>query len=317
MIRDKAGDKMHEIKIPKDSSSDCFDSIVYAMLKYLGYDYEAYNIKYFYTDYYCTSDNCIIRCEGERNILKSIYNISLISKDKGASFDLSKEIANLLNRFPIGIFIDLYYCPWSPFYNKKYFSHCLLIVDVDYENKKYICFDVYFNKIGYVKVDMSIILEHYESYFIFDCEKTTEVNIELLLEEINYSLKKYDSNTIKKSLELYNFLKNTDKNILFPEDLDTSIHLINLMWIMEDKKHFPIALRYIEKRLGVVAFTQIYELLSSSEKMFSILISILIKYSMTGVLKEEKLKSIINQIYLIDDLIVNKMKNLLSDINYR
>jgi len=65
----------------------------------------------------------------------------------------------------------------------------------------------------------------------------------------------------------------------------------------------------------VVTFTEIYELLSSSEKMFSILISILIKYSMTGVLKEEKIKNIISQIYLIDDLIVNKMKNTLRAYN--
>ena len=38
---------------------------------------------------------------------------------------------------------------------------------------------------------------------------------------------------------------------------------------------------------------------------------------MTGVLKEEKIKNIISQIYLIDDLIVNKMKNTLRDINYK
>lgn len=164
---------------------------------------------------------------------------------------------------------------------------------------------------------MSVILEHYESCFIFACEKPIEVNVESLLNMISNSLKKYDNNTTEKTLNLFNFFKNTNKNILFPENLDTSIHLINLMWIVEDKKHFPIALRYIEKRIGVVTFTEIYELLSSSEKMFSILISILIKYSMTGVLKEEKIKNIISQIYLIDDLIVNKMKNTLRDINYK
>jgi|GEM_PF-3090506 len=307
---------MHEIKMPNDSSSDCFDSIAYSMLKYHDYDYEAYNIKYFYTDYYCSSDNCIIRGEERNDILKYIYNVDVISKDKDASLNLSKKITDLTDKVPIGIFIDLYYCPWSPFFNRTYFTHCLLIVDVDDENKKYLCFDVYFNKIGYVEVDMDIIHEHYESYFIFDFEKATQVKIELLLGRINDSIRNFDSDTSNKALKMYNFFTSNDKNILFPGDLDTSIHLVNLTWIVEDKKHFSIALRYIEKRLGVVVFTPIYELLSDSEKMFSILTSILIKYNLTGVLKEEKLKGIINQIYLTDDLIINQMKTILRRIDF-
>ena len=54
---------MHGIKLAENCSSDCFDSIAYSILKYRSLDYEAYNIKYFYTNYFCAENNCLIRGE--------------------------------------------------------------------------------------------------------------------------------------------------------------------------------------------------------------------------------------------------------------
>ena len=306
---------MHKIEIPADSSSDCFDSVAYSMLKHYHFDYEAYNIKYFYTDYYCLMEKCIIRGKPQNDVLKLIYNIDLISEDKSEELDLAEIIAGLVNRVPIGIFIDLYHCPWLPFFNKAYFSHCLLIVDVDYKNKKFLCFDVYYDKVGYAEVDMDIIFQHYESYFVFDFEKAEEVKLEILLNRINRSLNNHDSDTDKKAMDIFNFYTLNDRKILFPDNLETTEHLVNLMWIAEDKKHFSTALRYIEKRIGTVVFSPIYELLANSNNVFSILVSMLIKYAMTGKIKEEKLKNIIDQILLTDNLIVNQMSILLREIN--
>ncbi len=65
---------MHEIKLAENCSSDCFDSIAYSILKYRSLDYEAYNIKYFYTNYFCAENNCLIRGETDNDTLKNIYN---------------------------------------------------------------------------------------------------------------------------------------------------------------------------------------------------------------------------------------------------
>lgn len=305
---------MHEIKLAENCSSDCFDSIAYSILKYRSLDYEAYNIKYFYTNYFCAENNCLIRGETDNDILKNIYNIDVISKGREESFDLSKNITQLIHKVPIGIFIDSYYCHWSPFYNNAHFTHCLLIVDVDRQNKKYLCFDVHYEKVGYVKIDIDLLLAHYESYFVFDFTNVKDIHIETLLDKIGSALNKYDGNIADKTQKMFNYFTTGNKSELFPEKLETSVPLVNLMWIAEDKKHFSIALNYIERKLQTNLFTPIYELLLESDKVFSILISLLIKYAMTGVIKEEKLGTIINRIFVVDDLINQHMKVILKEL---
>lgn len=308
---------MYDLKIPYNSSSDCFDSIVSSVLKYYGLAHEAYNIKYFYTNYCCPSNNHIIRGTPKKDILKELYNINLISVDKNESLDLSKNIKDLLNNTPIGIFIDPYYLSWSPFYKKTHFSHCLLVVDIDYENQEYVCFDVYFDKVGYVKVNIETILKHYTSYFIFDLEKVKKVEMSLLFNIINDSLNSYDSNVTDKTSKFFNLFIANSKEVLSCDDLETSASLICLMWIAEDKKHFSTALRYIEREMKINIFSPLYPLLLSSNNLFSILRSMLVKYAMTGILKREKLKSIIEQIYIIDDLFVQQLKTIFKEVNIK
>jgi hypothetical protein len=109
---------MYKIALPENSSSNCFDSVVYSLLKYYGLDYEAYNIKYFYTDYLSPSDNILYSiCRGKsyRNILRDIYGIDLVFEDKNESDGIFEAICKSLNSNPICITIDPYHCHWSPF----------------------------------------------------------------------------------------------------------------------------------------------------------------------------------------------------------
>lgn len=306
---------MHNIIIAENSSSDCFDSIVYSFLKYYGLDYEAYNTKYFYTEYYNVSDHCMMRGMAKNDALNQIYNINLICQDRGeSSEELSKFIDASLSNMPVGIFIDPYDCFWSPFYRKSHFSHCLLIVDADYQNKKYVCFDVHYNQVGYVAADMEMILKNYTSYFLFDLKKIKEVQVKQLFDIIRSQVNRYQNNIADKISDLYRFFTESNRKTIFSDNLETSFPLISLMMTAEDKRHFAIALRYIEKRLGESLFHPIYTLLSDSVNAFSILRSVLVKYEMTGVLKKDRLKSLIEQIYIIDDNLISQMKKILKEV---
>jgi len=309
---------MYNITIPENTSSNCFDNIYYSFLKYFEFDYKAYNIKYFYTDYYKISFNditqCICRRTPNENILKDIYNIDVVFKDRNESDNLFEIICNSLNNRPVGIIIDPYYCYWSPFYKKSHYFHVIFIVNVDYHEKKYICFDVHFDSIGYVKVDFDIINKNFEQYFILNFKEVNEVKIEFLADKIKIVLDSFDNNLDTKKTELIDYFIMNDRRELFSENIKTSIPLINLMWISEDKKNFSIALRYIEDKLKKTVFSSVYELLLISQQNFLLLKSMLIKYAIAGVLKENNLKSIINEIFNTDEIIIEQMKNILKEI---
>ena len=313
---------MYDITILENSSSNCFDSVIYSLLKRYNFDYEAYNIKYFYTDYYEPLNYTTMRIKRGKfypNILKDIFGINVVVKDSEESNNLLETIRNPLKNTPIGITIDPYYCHWSPFYQKAHYSHMVLIVDIDWQDRKYVCFDVHFNSVGYAKIDFDTVNKNFRQYFIFDFKETHELNSELIMAKINailaHTLNNFNGNSAEKTTELVSYFASNDRKELFPANLETSIPLINLMWIAEDKRHFPIALKYIERKAQKSIFSSVYGLLVASEKSFALLRSVLIKYAVSGVFREETLKNIIAQIYDTDALIVEHMKTALKEIN--
>ena len=305
---------MHQITIPENSSSNCFDSVIYSLLKYWKFDFELYNVKYFYTDYFSNISTSINRGKIYDDILKDIYNIDLIFVAREETYNLHDIVCDLLRSIPVGIGIDPYHCHWSPFYNKTHFSHLILIVGIDYLDKKYICFDVHFNEVGYVKVDFEIINKHFKYYTTFCLKETTNVKLDIIMNKIKYAVDNFDTDLSSKKTAMMNYLINTDRKSLFSEYIVTSPLLIELLWIYEDKRNFPTALRYIENKVKIKAFSSVYELLSASEKSFLLLKSVLIKYAMSGVLREEKLRDIVSHIYDTDALTIEKMRSALKEI---
>ena len=305
---------MYNITIPQNSSSNCYDTIFYSLLKYYNFEYEAYNIEYFYTDYYDNMYSNICRGKFHVNSLKDIYNIDLIFTHRNESCDLYKIVRNSLDTKPIGIIIDPYHCYWSPFFQQAHFFHMVLIVGIDYCNKQYICFDVHYGSTGYMKVDFDVINNNFMKYFIIDFKEVNRIQPELIINKINASVNNFDYNIDSKKVNLLNYFRTSDRETLFPNGIKTSIMLINIMWIAEDKKNSRILFKYIEDKINKNVFSYINELLSISEQKFILLKTTLIKYAITGVLNYENLKNIIDKIYDIDLLIINQMKNVLGDI---
>jgi len=309
---------MHEIKLTENCSSNCFDSGIYSLLKYNSLEYEAYNIKCFYTDYYKpypnSSKNFIGRKNSNAKYLKSLFNVDLSFKDIVESDNLLKIVCDSLNENPMGIIIDPFYCHWSPFYNKTHYSHAILIVGVDSANKIYICFDVHFNEVGYIEIDFDVLNNTAEKCFFINFKDKNNITLESLISKLLSSLERFDNDLAAQKSKMANCFTKADKEALFSESLETSASLINLMWIAEDKNHFSIALKYIENKIGKEVFSSIYKLLENSERDFLLLKSLLTKYAITGVLKKDKLENIISQIYETDALIVKEMKIILKGL---
>ncbi len=301
--------------IPEDSSSNCYDCLCYSLLKYYHFDYKAYNIKYFYTEY--LSQDMPFIC---RNIPLDDYSNSIVwisvndYYKKEDTISLVSVVEEKIQEGPIGIEIDPYYCWWSPFYQKEHFSHKLLIIGINHTKCKFICFDVYFTKFGYIEVDFNILEDNYQSYFMFNLPNPQPVPIKVLLQYLTYMLENFNVNLTQKKESMLHIFTENSRQSLFPGEIASSILLVNLMWIAEDKKHFPIALRYLEERLHKNVFDAVYEPLRTSEQAFTLLRFSLMKYAMTGVLREADLKKRINQIYDTDAIIVEKLRDSLKQI---
>lgn len=310
---------MYNLTIPENSSSNCYDCIFYSFLKYFKFDYEMYNISYFYTEYYSENGRYIYRGKNCIDFIRDCYGVDINYYSKTKTDNLSEIVMKALEHSPVGIAIDPYHCSWSPFYQKAHYTHALLIVDVNWNDKKYIFFDVHYGKAGYIEVDFDVLDKYCIRYFIFCFSKGNEVKLPLFISHIYSTINSFNYNSAMKSEQLLSYFTQNDREVLFHggvSGIETSVPLINLMWIAEDKKHFPIALKSIENRLQKDIFRPIYELASISERSFTILKSMLMKYAITGVLRENSLRNIITQIYETDVLTIESMKNILGDIKW-
>jgi hypothetical protein len=189
-----------------------------------------------------------------------------------------------------------------------------LIVGINCGEKRYTCFDVHYNSTGYVEIDFDTVRQNYIRYFIFHFEKVTEINPEFVITRLKSISNSFDIDKDKKKARLLHYFMSSSREALFPVNIETSIPLINLMWIAEDKRHFPIALKCIENKLGKEVFSPVYELAAASGQSFTHLKSLLIRYAMTGILKEDGLKNLIDKIFDTDELMIERIKNILSDI---
>ena len=301
---------MYNIVLPKNASSDCYDSIIYSILKYYNYKYELYNINYFYTDYYIIINNYFFFKKQNytyKNILKEIFNIDVSFINRSDDIDIFKVIEQNLINSPVGIFIDPYYCYWSPFFNKAHHNHSLLIVAIEYSKKKYICFDLYYNEIGYVEVSFDLINHHYLKYFLFKFNEIKNIDLKAMIEALIVNINKFDDNIERKKEDVFSSIQD-NLEVLFPDGIETSPIIIALTNIAAERNYFLIFLEYIEKEINKQIFTSLYPVLSESSTKFLILKALLSKYAMTGYINSNFLKGSITQIFDIDLKIIELLK---------
>ena len=306
--------RVYSLNIPKQCSSNCYDCIFSSLLQYNNFDFEAYNYKYFYTNYYDSeSIDPIYRIrrsvtrEYTIAILNRFYNINVVFHKRDHAENIENLFGSWLPEKPIGIVIDPYYCSWTNFYQKRHYLHALLIVDIDFVNQKYICFDTYHNTIGFVKVDWNIIHKYYTEYFMMNFENAMAPKKRVLFDHIDEIIINFQNNSEVKKMELLNYFTTNDREMLFPRNLETSVPLLNLKWIAEDKKYFTAYLTYAEGKSKRSLFSDVYPLLFVSEQKFHLLKSLLTKYAITGSLNHNSLEALISEIIATDVKIIEQM----------
>lgn len=71
-----------------------------------------------------------------------------IEFNENSSTEQFLELANqeLTNHNPLGMFVDAYWCPWVPSYQKQHNHHSILITGIDQSNNIFFCRDTMFSK---------------------------------------------------------------------------------------------------------------------------------------------------------------------------
>lgn len=297
-------------------SHSCMEAIIVPILKSLHSPYHLFNTIYFYTHYFDDYSKRLRRNKFEdfvENLFGLKMNIVDLKNNRDSFFDI---ILSKINNFPVGVMVDPYYCSWTNFYQKDHWSHALLIIDVDNKKKVCTCFDVHYPTKGYTYLSVKQ-LEAMADKFIFFIYKEPNHNfLSVALEQIKDQINKYNKKDLieeRNSLIKYLTIESKSSQITIP-DIEISRDLMGLMWIAEDKKNFKISMKYIEKQNNEFVFNDIYHLFDKSNRLFLMLKSLMMKYAISGVLKKEKIESIIQDIYALDEVIVYNLQKAIQKL---
>ncbi|MCL2052369.1 MAG: hypothetical protein FWG91_11690 [Lachnospiraceae bacterium] len=304
---------MFDLTIAENCSTECYDFVISSLLKYMGFKYEAYNLKYLYFDYLNSMPAEPIlglkRGNDAFSMLQLLFNIKARYFMREELIDLKEKIETELKYRPLAFIMNSYYCPWSPYRSKLCFPHMFFVVGIK-KTGKLICFDVHYEEMGYAEIDFEFLENHFEGAFIFDFANASNPDNDYLLSSLSQGLLAFNAEEqLQKNLALYDYFLHSEKELLFPDNLETSIPLKYLLWISEDKKNFHSFLRLVESE-SLLPST--YELFSAASKNFLILRGYLMKYAITGILKEDLVKKTINNISETDKKIWTRLSKIVS-----
>lgn len=304
---------VHKISVPEKCSNNCYDGIIYSVLKYYGHEYEFYNINYLYFNYFIiNNDKIIFKKENKHrsHILRKFYDINIEFIEKKEENKLFEVVQQEIKNSPIGIFIDPFVCNWSPFFNKVHSIHILLIVG--YDSKNYICLDMSSKQKQYIKIKYDLLNLHFIKYFTFKLGDKETIDNNKLFHELEKRTNEFNQDINFQKDLLFHELRNIKNYEITGKDLQVSPILIGLSEIAEDRGNFIIFLKRLEERFQIVFLDEICNLFELSKKFFLILKALLTKYLMTGLINEAYLRNTVNDIFDADKKIVENLKKILE-----
>ncbi len=299
---------------------NCYDSLITVLLKRFGFEHQLMDIDAFSSSHFGFNEKkegYIARRIHCNDILKDLYQTTIDSIDIHVIHDMHLIISKELMSCPVGLTADPYDCHWSPLFKKVHFSHLLLIADIDYVNKCYVCVDIYYQTMGEIKIFFNEIEKLCEQVLIFHFpEKISDIHYRAwnYLMKVNH-IPDEETHEIEKNSMIDYLLSLTPDCVGMPNDLNTSLLLMNFMWIAEDKKNFMMGLKYLECRIGGPLFETVYVLIEKVVYSVLLLKSLFMKYVITRNLKEEKVKTIVTDIYRLNREIAIEMNNVLFQKN--
>ena len=307
---------MWDLDLTNMNSSNCYDSMISILLKRFGFEEALLYLNSFSSKHFTVDKDGIghiIRGIYSSDILNNLFHMSTEAFDLSSITDLEELISKELAFCPVGVWCDPYDCHWSPLFGKQHYSHLLLIIDIDNNNKSYVCVDVYYQSTGNIILSFDAMKSLCKEIFVFKfpgeiCDYTMEA-----WDYLKNYIKVPDKSEYKEENEnmIEYILSLSPDTIGNPANIETSILLINLMWISEDKRNFLKALQYLDNRAGKPFFESVYPLLEEASKEVALLKNILMKYAITHNQNADKIKRSINEFYRLNREIAEEMHIIL------
>ena len=276
---------------PNINSSNCMYSSYKALLKYINADIIIFDLNQYITRYFNNRSDSLTENINEPWNLRPF---DLLSQYYGLKATRHEQISNPLkfieqelNKFPVALWVDCYDCYWLPMYNQRHYNHLMLINEIDYCNKRYICSDLYFNTIGYVYFDFDLFLKSKPGIITFEynANKVKRNSFDFICEQVLV-----DEDVLKSQKQ--DFINFIEKDFSIEREkkdlsmLKSSVLCLKFLWILEGKQHFLTSLEKFYNLLNIKFNECLYENIENEKKEFKKLTSLIIKSSLS--LKEEK-----------------------------
>lgn len=305
--------------------SDCFDSLVAAVTEYYSYDSILLKLGCFSPQFISIDKLQEKFLHDKINRGVSIYGtaqelygmrIEYLSFD---SENIHKIINKELSENIISVEMDPYYCEWSDFYQKSHWMHDIIIVDILKSQKMYQCVDIYYPTNKYIYISFSKMEELCDELFIIHINKKVTPSIK----EIASYMKRYiyispiDS-YVQENILIQLFIKDLkNENLGEVQNLRSSILLIKLTWIAEDKINFLEGLKYLEDLYDLKGiFSEMYKPLDILVNKIIILKNNIIKFSISGQIPHVFVECLLKDIIQLNDICLETLKkSVLTLIN--
>lgn len=160
-------------------------------------------------------------------------------------------IENINNGDPIGVFLDGFYCPWNPIYQRLHFIHYVLISGYEKGGREYHCYDPYLST-ERKRLSCECLKNGFKEYILF--KKEPKANNAILLTNILkdnlYSLdniKHFDhihDNILLFANDLRDKIYIDDEVSEYKGDLKNAMLFLMIDMLGKHRTKFSIALQY-------------------------------------------------------------------------
>jgi len=237
-------------------------------------------------------------------------------------------IKSVITTHPVGLWVDPFYCAWTPSFKEYHFSHFILIIGIDDSNRKYKCVDIYFPQIGFFDLTFEEVTDlcKYLDVLGYVGEQIKDKNglLNILknhlpsINDVESSRSKaldyflgLDFNRIKEVALIPD--KEVDASTISTRDqIEVSRFLTMFGYLSDCKKSFLKAIKEISIFFPSFEFDEIFSLLNQNAIKYSLLRGMVIKYAITGKMDTDKIEKKIVDIYELDERILEILMCLLD-----
>jgi hypothetical protein len=313
---------MWNICFNRIENSNCYQLLLLAVARHFKRPYNTIKLNSYYPQYFAPDIQTLKNSIAERYYLDFTTAYNRFCRI-GIEFyrrvgELTALLKTELNNAPVGIFADPFDCYWTTMYQKVHYSHAMLITGIDSENEHYLCRDIYYPQLGEIRLTGDELSSLQKSLFTFIIGEPKTITAEQkigFLKNMFEAISDSEIETEQCAINNYFLHRFSIRDeIGDTADIKSSILLLNLLWIAEDKAAFASALLELNTVLKKGVFDSVAEMVLYSRDLFGTLRAVLLKSAVADTINPQSTLKIINEIYETDRCIINEMRELLKNM---